>query len=143
MKVVEVHDGDTVSVHLDNTVEKVRLSGIDEPEIGQRPWGLIAKKHLRELLDNSEWTVFLEFDVQRRDKYGRLLSYVNTPDGKMINIQMLKDGYAMLYTIPPNIRYADELRKAQYEAKEKCIGIWCSKGPQETPQEYRKEHLHL
>jgi micrococcal nuclease len=43
VKVVEVHDGDTVSVVIGNKVEKVRLIGIDAPELGQQPWGIKSK----------------------------------------------------------------------------------------------------
>ena len=143
VKVVEVHDGDTISVFLNGRREKVRLIGIDAPEIGQQLWGQMAKEHLRELLEHSDWVVAMEFDVQDRDKYGRLLRYVTTPDGSMLNIQMLKDGYAMLFTLPPNIRHVGELRNAQHEAKGKSIGIWGRGGLKETPGEYRKEHPRL
>lgn len=138
-----MHDGDTLSVILDGKRERVRLIGIDAPELGQRPWGRRAKNHLRDILSDSKWTVSLEFDVERRDKHGRLLSYLWTSDGRMLNSQMVEDGYALLYTIPPNVRYVDELRKAQYEARTKGLGIWGSKGLKKTPQEYRREHPRL
>ncbi|MBM4129381.1 MAG: thermonuclease family protein, partial [Nitrospira sp.] len=48
--------------------------------------------------------------------------------------------YAMLYTIPPNVRHIDELTKAQHEAREKKIGIWGNRGLKEVPSEYRKKH---
>ena len=81
-------------------------------------WGTKARKHLEKMLIASNRTVILEFDVERRDKYGRLLCYIFTPDRKMLNIQMVKDGYAVLFTIPPNIKYVDELRMAQNEARQ-------------------------
>ena len=143
VRVVEVNDGDTITVFLDSRREKVRLIGIDAPELQQRPWGQRAKKHLREMLSMSQWTVSLEFDIEKRDKYGRLLSYVWTTDRRMINVQMLKDGYAMPLTVPPNIRYVDEFRKAQDEARSKGLGIWGRGGLKETPREYRKEHPRL
>lgn len=143
VKVVEVHDGDTISVFFDGRREKVRLIGIDAPEFDQKPWGQKAKRHLMELLSNSKWSVTPESDVEKRDKHGRLLCYVWLPDGRMINLQMLKDGYAMLFTIPPNIKHVDELRKAQREARDKDLGIWGRDGLKETPREYRKEHPRL
>jgi micrococcal nuclease len=143
VKVVEVNDGDTISVIFGGRKERVRLIGIDAPELQQRPWGQRAKKHLRELLSTSQWTVSIEFDIEKRDVHGRLLSYVWTSDGRMVNVQMLKDGYAMLYTFPPNIRYVDEFKKAQDEARSKSLGIWERGGIKETPREYRKEHPRL
>jgi micrococcal nuclease len=141
--VVEVNDGDTITVLQDGTRERVRLIGIDAPELEQRPWGQKAKRYLKDSVNASQWTVSLEFDVERTDKYGRLLSYVWTPDRRMINVQMLGEGYAMLFTFPPNVRYIDEFRKAQDEARRKGLGIWGRGGLKETPGEWRKGHPRL
>ncbi|NCO84588.1 MAG: thermonuclease [Nitrospirae bacterium CG_4_10_14_3_um_filter_44_29] len=140
VRVSRVRDGDTVSIILNGRKEKVRLIGMDAPEIKQRPWGTRAKKHLEKMLMASNRKVILEFDVERRDKYGRLLCYIFTPDGKMLNIQMVQDGYAALLTIPPNIKYVDELRMAENEARQHRRGIWNSKGLKESPRDYRKKH---
>jgi len=141
--VVSVSDGDTVSVILDKRREKVRLIGIDAPELGQKPWGTEAKKYLEALLGSSGWKVELEFDVEKRDKYGRILAYLKMTDGKLINLLMVRNGYAMLFTIPPNVRYAAELRAAQREAREKRLGIWNSEGLRERPGDYRREHPRI
>lgn len=140
VRVIKVHDGDTIGVILNGRKEKVRLIGIDAPEIKQRPWGTRARKHLEKMLMASNRKVILEFDVERRDKYGRLLCYVFTRDGKMLNIQMLSDGYAVLLTIPPNIKHVDELRMAENEARQHRRGIWSSKGLKESPRDYRKRY---
>lgn len=140
VRVIKVHDGDTVTIVLNSRKEKVRLIGIDAPEIKQRPWGTRARKHLEKLLMASNRKVVLEFDVERRDKYGRPLCYIFTPDRKMLNIQMVKDGYAVLFTIPPNIKYVDELRMAENEARQHRRGIWGSKDLKESPGDYRKKH---
>jgi micrococcal nuclease len=140
VKVVRVHDGDTVSVLKGGRREKVRLIGIDAPELGQRPWGTRAKRKLEELLDNSGRMVTMEFDVVRRDKYGRLLAYLWTNDKRLINLEMVKDGYAALFTFPPNIMHADALRKAQRHAREKGAGIWGQNGLNERPEDYRRLH---
>lgn len=140
VRVIKVHDGDTIGVILNGRKEKVRLIGIDAPEIKQKPWGTRAKKHLEKLLTASNRTVILEFDVERRDKYGRLLCYVYSTDKNMINLQMLKHGYAVLLTIPPNVRHVDEFRKAQHNAREQKLGIWSNSGLKETPSEFREKH---
>ena len=143
VSVVEVHDGDTVSVIINKKKERVRLIGIDAPEMGQRPWGEKAKKYLETLLSLSGWKVTLELDVEQRDKYDRILAYLRTTNGEMINLLMLKNGYAMLYTVPPNVKYVNELRDAQREARDKRIGIWVEKGLKEKPEDYRKEHPRM
>lgn len=141
--VVAVHDGDTVSVIFNKRHEKVRLIGIDAPEIGQKPWGEKAKEYLEALLKSSGWKVKLEFDVDKRDKYGRILAYLRTSDGKLINLLMVESGHAMLFTFPPNVKYVDELRAAQREARGRRLGIWSEKGLKEKPVDYRKEHPRI
>jgi micrococcal nuclease len=138
--VVAVHDGDTVSVVIGQKTEKVRLLGIDAPEIGQRPWGARAKRHLEGLLKKSEGKGSLEFDVERRDKYGRLLAYLRDKDNRLINLEMVENGYAVLFTLSPNVKYADELRKGQRSAREKGLGIWGKDGLKEKPLDYKKTH---
>jgi len=141
--VVSVSDGDTVHVMIDRKEEKVRLIGIDAPEIGQKPWGEEAKKYLESLLSSSGWRVKMEYDVEKRDQYGRILAYLRTTDGKLINLLMIKSGYAMLYTIPPNVKYVNELKDAQREARQGKLGIWSEKGLKERPRDYRRDHPRM
>ncbi|MGC9000782.1 thermonuclease family protein [Caldisericum sp.] len=133
--VERVIDGDTLIC----SGEKVRLIGIDTPESSINPhiekqrslgdiqtilyYGNLAKKFVEKLVPPGT-RVKLEFDIQQRDKYGRLLAYVWLPDGRMLNEVILKEGYAMLYTVPPNVKYENRLRKAYREAVEKRKGLW-------------------
>lgn len=139
-RVVRVHDGDTVSVVMVRKSEKIRLLGIDAPELGQRPWGKRAKDHLKEIIEKSGGIVVVEFDIERRDRYGRLLAYLWTRDRHLINYEMVRDGYAMLYTFPPNVKYTDMLKRGQRIARENKAGIWGSHGLKERPSSYRKSH---
>ena len=66
----------------------------------------------------------VEFDVEKRDKYGRLLGYVYLSNGKMLNEKILKAGYASLLTIPPNVKYQDNFLKISSEAKMQRKGLW-------------------
>lgn len=138
--VTKVHDGDTVSIIIGNAEEKVRLIGVDAPELGQEPWGKRARRKLQEMMRKTDRTVKVEFDVEERDKYGRLLAYLWTKDGRLINEEMIKSGYAIVYTVPPNVRYVDRLRQAQNMALKRRVGIWGEKGLEERPSDYRKTH---
>ncbi len=69
-------------------------------------------------------TVFLEFDTQPQDRYGRLLAYVWLPDGKMLNQEIICEGYAYPLTIPPNVKYEKLFRECFREAREKKKGLW-------------------
>ena len=71
--------------------------------------------------------LILECDVQQTDKYGRLLAYAWyawTDTNIMLNLEMVKDGYASLLTIPPNVKYKNDFRKAYTEAREAKKGLW-------------------
>ncbi len=138
--VLTVHDGDTVSVLLGRKKEKIRLIGIDAPEMGQQPWGEGAKNYLESILNASGQKVRIERDVEERDTYGRTLAYLWTTKGEMVNVMMVRGGYAMLYTFPPNVKYVQEFTDAQTEARNARAGVWSENGLQEKPGDYRREH---
>ena len=140
IRVEHVNDGDTITAIVDSRREKIRLIGIDTPEMGQRPWGQKAKEHLENLIAFSSWQVIIEYDIEKRDKYNRFLAYIWTKDGRMVNKEMLKSGYALLFTFPPNVKHVEEFMSAQSEAREKRIGIWSKNGLKQRPYDYRKEH---
>lgn len=140
IRVEKVHDGDTITARVENRYEKIRLIGIDTPEMGQRPWGSKAKEYLVGLIDASSQTLTIEYDIEHRDKYGRILAYIWANDGRLINEEMLRSGYAVLFTFPPNVKYVDRFISAQKEAKDKKLGIWGKNGLKQRPYDYRKEH---
>jgi micrococcal nuclease len=67
--------------------------------------------------------VRLEFDWQRRDKYGRLLAYVYLLNGTFLNAEIIKQGYGFAYTRFP-FKYLEEFRKYEREATESRRGLW-------------------
>ncbi len=139
-RVIAVNDGDTVTIVMNNREYRTRLIGLDAPEMGQEPWGEKAREHLRKLLKENHWRVSVETDIEQYDKYNRLLVYLWTPDGDMLNERMLLDGYAVLFTIQPNSRYVDRFVRAQRIARQKKTGIWGPDGLKERPVDYKKKH---
>ncbi|MCX8060755.1 MAG: thermonuclease family protein, partial [Aquificaceae bacterium] len=85
--------------------------------------GKEAKRFTQSLLP-AGGKVYLEFDVQKTDRYGRLLAYVWLSDGRMLNEVIIKEGYAQVYTIPPNVKYQERLLSAQRRAREEGRGLW-------------------
>lgn len=126
--VKHVIDGDTILVEINGTTEKVRLIGINTPEIhhptkGVERYGYEAKRFTSGLLKEGD-RIKLEFDLQKRDKYGRLLAYVYLSDGRFLNALLVQEGYAQVYTIPPNVKYQELFVKLQKEARAQGRGLW-------------------
>lgn len=122
--VVRVVDGDTVV--LDGN-EKVRLIGINTPETvdPRRPvqkFGKEASARTKALLGGKR--VRAEYDVERKDRYGRTLGYLFLEDGTFVNLSLVEDGYATAYRYPPNVKHAEEFRDAERRAREAGRGLW-------------------
>jgi micrococcal nuclease len=131
--VERVGDGDTFSCR---DGRRVRLLGIDTPELGQGEPGRQAHAALRRLLPPGT-AVRLERDVAPRDRFGRELAYVWT-GSRLINERLVREGWAMLYTLPPNVKYAGRLERAQKEARAARAGLWDSGGFECSPVAWRR-----
>lgn len=127
--VVKVIDGDTIEVTHAGRKEKVRLLGIDTPETKdpRKPvqcFGTEASAHTAELLPPGT-EVILVPDVERRDRYDRLLAYVyRFSDHLFVNLELARGGYADLLTYPPNVAHTAELSAAVAEARREQRGLW-------------------
>jgi len=115
--VKEVVDGDTVVL---SDGRRVRLLGINTPE-----YGMYFFEEAREVLEAMVLgrEVVLEKDISEIDKYGRLLRYVYVND-LFVNMEMLKRGFANIYTCPPDVKYIDEFLEAERFARENNLGLW-------------------
>ena len=129
LSVTKVVDGDTFWA--DNDTKdgiKVRLIGVDAPESKnvfkkkKGYYGKESKQYLTTLLSGKN--VKLVCDVDSLDQYGRTLAYVYLEDGTFVNANLMKHGYAMVMTIPPNVKFADEFVKLQQEARDNNKGLW-------------------
>ena len=139
-RVIKVHDGDTVTLMISGKMRKTRLIGIDSPEMNQRPWGRQAKEHLIDIMNHTDWLVSVETDEVKQDKYGRALVYLWTNKNELINERIVLDGYAVLFTIKPNVKYRGKFIRAEQRARRDLKGIWGPKGLKEAPVKYREKH---
>ncbi|MBW2048921.1 MAG: thermonuclease family protein [Deltaproteobacteria bacterium] len=123
-RVVFVHDGDTVL--LENG-DRVRYAGIDCPEIdhegGKSQFMALAAREFNGNLLKGR-SVRLEYDVKRRDRYGRILAYVFLRNGDMVNTLIVGKGLAHVLSTRPNLRYRGMLVRFQRKAMEERLGIW-------------------
>jgi micrococcal nuclease len=84
--------------------------------------GREAAAFAKQLLEGRR--VDVEQDVEKRDRYGRLLAYLWLADGSMANVTIVREGYAQPFTKSPNVRYAAVFRQCGQEARERGRGLW-------------------
>lgn len=137
-KIVDVVDGDTMDFVVLSENEKypsfeagkeyrIRLIGIDAPESvhpddsKNSELGEMASAFTSDVLLEKE--VAIEFDAGLFDRYGRVLGYVWV-DNKLFNEMVVEDGWAILDTVPPNVKYADRFEAAMEKARNNGVGIW-------------------
>ena len=131
--VTRVTDGDSLECA---GIGRVRLIGIDAPERDQQPAGDAARDAL------ERWApvgarLRLEGDAQPRDRYGRRLAWA-WHEGLLINWVLVRQGWAVLLTVPPNVRYVAELEDAQRRAREERAGLWRTGGFECPPALHRR-----
>ena len=125
-KVVSIHDGDTITVLQDKQQIKVRLFGIDAPELKQ-PYGKKSKQFLANLIAGK----VVEVEGSGKDRYKRTIGtiYLNGAD---INAQMVGNGYAWAYR-----KVSKKYTVQESQAKKRRLGLWRDKEPI-PPWEWRK-----
>ena len=130
-RVVRVVDGDTIHVRVDGREETVRYIGVDTPESVKpgTPVQCFAKKaqrvqpppRRRARRSGSCAT------PNARDRYGRLLAYVyRARDNRFVNATLVRRGYAVPLTIPPNVAHAEQFRDLASAARRAGRGLWSS-----------------
>jgi endonuclease YncB( thermonuclease family) len=131
VQVIKVVDGDTIEVLIDGQKKTIRLIGINTPETvdPRRPvqcYGKEASDETKKLLTGK--SVYLSKDVSETDKYDRLLRFVYLPieNGQMlfVNDYLVRQGFANNYPYPPDVKYDDQFRQAEKEAREQKKGLW-------------------
>ncbi|NPA05946.1 MAG: thermonuclease family protein, partial [Chloroflexi bacterium] len=131
-RVIQVYDGDTISVQMGYQVARVRYQGIDTPETKERrgepphPWGEAAKRRNRELVSGKWVTLVWDPNSEDRDHYGRLLRYVIVDD-VFVNDTLLREGLAWYY--PSEHACSAQFLQAEAEARAARRGLWSGATP--------------
>jgi endonuclease YncB( thermonuclease family) len=136
-KVVKISDGDTIEVMHNGNPEKIRLYGIDCPEISHQageigqPFGQTAKQFTKDLVSGQEVKI-IEKD---KDRYGRTVAIVELSDGRVLNEELLKAGLAWHYK-----KYDSNpiWQKMEDDAKAEKKGLWADKAPI-SPADWRHQ----
>lgn len=125
--VLKITDGDTIEILYDNEATTVRYIGIDTPEThaGSKPigeFGTAAADYNEQLISESGWQV--DIVTRGHDWYGRLLAYVYTKDGKMINEEIIRNGLARPLTYENTSEHSEDFKRAYHEAYNNKRGIF-------------------
>jgi micrococcal nuclease len=124
--VTTVVDGDSIHVFLGERTERLRLIGVDAPEI-EHPdqpaecYGQEAALYTRRTLEGR--SVRIQYDLQRRDRFDRVLAYV-FEGSTLFNVTLVKEGFAVERSYPPNLAHQEELRRAEIDARRNRRGLW-------------------
>ena len=136
-KVISVYDGDTITVSTtDNQKIKIRLYGIDAPELKKQPYGKASRDYLQRLILNKT----VEVTDLGKDMYSRTIAKIFYKN-EYINLKMVSTGNAWHYSA-----YSKDLdlKEAQITAKEHDVGLWkneLSVAPWEWRALEKKRHL--
>ena len=115
--VEKVIDGDTIVI--DGGIQ-VRYIGVDTPEIGEY-YSQEATDKNKQLVEGKK--IKIERDVLYKDKYQRILGYIIV-DNIMVNEELLKNGFADILFIQPDVKYKNRLINAYNYAKDNKLGLW-------------------
>lgn len=119
-ELVQVDDGDTLTVRIDGREERVRLIGINAPERDECLSDQ-ARTRLAELAGGD--SLVMVADVDDRDRFDRLLRYAYS-DGQLLNATLAAEGLALARPFEPNTSRQAELEAAEDEARQSGRGIW-------------------
>jgi len=129
VQVTRVVDGDTfVARDADGNEIRVRLIGIDAPESRRTRntevefFAMESKAFLVSLIDGQQ--VILQYDVEKYDRFDRILAYVYLDDGTFVNAELVGGGYAQVATFPPNVKHVDKFVSLQRRARRENRGLW-------------------
>jgi micrococcal nuclease len=105
----------------------VRLIGVDTPEVygGVECYGREASAFVERVLPLGA-SVTYSLGVEERDRYGRALAYVYLENGRLLNMMLVRRGYAQPLTIPPNDELAGRFVAAARRARDRGVGLWAS-----------------
>lgn len=126
--VTRFSDGDTITVDMNGQKETIRMIGVDTPETHDpdtpvQCYGPAASAYTKNLIGKNRVRLEADPTNQNRDRYGRLLRYVYLPDGRMVEEELIKNGYGFAYTSFPFTKKT-EFVKLEDQAKAEFKGLW-------------------
>lgn len=132
-RVTEFVDGDTIAVDMNGHNEKIRMIGVDTPKTHDprksvECFGQAAANYTKQLIGDKPVRLEADSLSTNRDRYDRLLRYVYTSDGKLVEAEIIKNGYGFAYVSFP-FNKLEEFRGYETQAREQNNGLWAGCQP--------------
>ncbi len=126
--VASFEDGDTITVDMNGTKERIRMIGVDTPEtqdprVPVQCFGKAASEFTKNLIGTNPVRLEADPTNTNRDRYNRLLRYVYLPDNRLVQAEIIRAGYGFAYTLFP-FEKLEEFRGYEREAREQGRGLW-------------------
>ena len=139
--VVKVVDGDTLDIDIPDgrfKTTRIRLLGVDTPETAKSPkgemyYGPEASQFTKDTVLGKRIIVIMNETSKPRDKYGRLLAYIKLPDGRILNEELISNGFAYADTRFKHPDYEKYIELEDMARKEKR-GLWKEIKPEQMPK---------
>ena len=124
-RVVGVADGDTIRVEVDGTTERLRIIGIDAPELRQGEcYAQAAASRMQSLVQSRDVQIVADPTQANRDRYDRILRHVFTLDGVNVAETLIAEGLGVEYTYARAYAGQDVYWAAEESAREQQLGLW-------------------
>jgi micrococcal nuclease len=144
--VVKAVDGDTIDINVPDVNfphTRIRLWGVDTPETkdprtGPMFFGKEASEFTAKVTLGKQVTIFLDNEKSSRDKYHRLLAYVQLPDGKFLNEELLNEGFAYADSRFKHRLYY-KYKQLESLARKQKKGLWANVTPDLMPKWRQKQ----
>jgi micrococcal nuclease len=129
-------DGDTIVVNMNGKGETLRFIGVDTPETHKpntpvQCYGPAAAAFTKNFIGNQKVRLALDPLSTNRDRYNRLLRYVYLPDGTLVNLKLIQEGYGFYYPYFPFTK-SDQFDQAEQAAMSAHKGLWGNCNPTPT-----------
>jgi micrococcal nuclease len=134
--VTQFVDGDTITVNMNGTNQKIRFIGVDTPETHKpntpvQCYGPAAAAYTKQRIGNQSIRLQSDSLTTNYDRYGRLLRYVYLPDGTNLNRDLILHGYGFYYPYFPFTK-SSEFAATQKTAQSSHAGLWGNCKPTPT-----------
>lgn len=119
VEILRISDGDSFQVRVGDSSFRVRMHGVDAPELDQ-PYGRQSRYCLKEILSVAP----IRLQEEYKDPYGRMVATILDENGQDLNERAVRRGCAWAY-----VHYSSKYSHAERQARKERLGLWEERNP--------------